>query len=147
VVTNLGTEEIDTYKIRAYSGSDPALEPYKHLIYSNFMRSLRDGNPWFRAIDSRAFNNVYRLVISLLLARADTVVRLAVLSDDEDVCMGFSIMENDVLHYVFVKPLFSRQGIGKSLVPRPFNTVTHLTEIGRDIRMKNYRKTKFNPFI
>lgn len=138
---------MNTYRIQTYSGTDPALNSYKNMIRSFFMKSLRDGNDWFRAIDSNVFYKTYFLVIDLILSRADTIVKLAVLSDDEDVCLGFSIMEGKVLHYVFVKPPYCRQGIGSALVPKPFDCVTHLTKIGKDIRSKKFRKTTFNPFI
>lgn len=138
---------MSSYRILTFSGSDPAIAPYRPMIYSDFMRSLRYGNAWYKLIDPSAYYPVYRAVIDQLLARRNAQVRLACLSDDLDTCLGWSLTEGDCLHYVFVKLHQRRQGIGAALVPDPVQRVSHLTKIGQAIREKHLPQVIFNPFL
>lgn len=138
---------MSTYKILTYAGHDPAIKPYRSMIYSDFMRSLRFGNEWYKLIDSDCYYAVYKQIIDRLLLRDDTVVKLAVLSDDLDNCLGWSLSEGITLHYVFVKKDLRHQGIGAELMSSPFKQVTHLTKIGQSIRKNKFPTTKFNPFL
>lgn len=137
------------YTVISLLGTDPALEPYRHLIYSSFLRSLRFGNDWFKDIESDLYYDVYHRVIDALLVRPESVVRLALLPDELDTCIGWSLSEEKTLHYVFVKGDIEarRHGIGTALLPKEFDKITHLTKIGRDIWKKKYPKVKFDPFI
>lgn len=143
---------MSSYQVLTFSGSDPKLAPYLDLIFSKFKTSLRYGNEWFKAIEHHTYQQVYQKVIENILARPDTIVRIAVLTDDKDVAMGFSISERHILHYVFVKgggptdPGFRRNGIGKSLLPPSFTQISHLTKIGKTIWETKYLDVKFNPF-
>jgi len=141
---------VSIYKVLAFSGTDPALAPYRNFVLSRFKKSLRLGNDWFMLIDSQAYFSAYDHVIHNILSRPMTVVRLAVLTDDEDVCLGFSVMEDETLHYVYVKndwqSTFRKKGIGAALVPTPFSRITHLTTIGQSIRAKKFPDIPFNPF-
>ena len=116
------------------------------MIYSDFMKSLRYGNPWYKLIDSDCYFGVYPKLIDGLLARANSLVRLACLSDQLDTCLGWSLSEGDKLHYVFVKLDQRNQGIGQSLIPKDFLQVTHLTQVGQAIREAKFPETIFNPF-
>lgn len=138
--------EMNTYKILTYSGSDPAISAYRSMIYSDFMKSLRFGNEWYKLIESRAYFKVYRALIDQLLDRQDAIVKLAVFSDDNDNCLGWSISEGKSLHYCFVKKDQRRQGIGANLMPKTIEVVTHLTTLGQIIRKKKLPHTVFNPF-
>ncbi len=136
-----------SYRVLARSGHDPELKSYKSMIYSDFMKSLRFGNDWYSLIDSDRYYAVYTHIIDQLLSRRDSIVRLAVLEDDLDVCLGWSLSENKKLHYVYVKEDYRCQGIGASLMPDKFDTVTHLTKIGQSIRKKKFPNAIFDPFI
>lgn len=132
--------------VLSYSGSDPALTPYRSMIYSDFMRSLRYGNDWYALIDPDCYYSVYKQIINQLLSRTESQVRLAVLTDDHDVCLGWSLSEGPRFHYVFVKKDYRKQGIGEALSPKDFRQVTHLTKIGQAIRKSKFPKVIFNPF-
>lgn len=114
-------------------------------MLSKFKRTLRSGNDYFKLIDSDAYFRAYDNYCSLLLSRPNSVVRMAVLSDDRDVCLGFSLIEGDTLHYVFVQGDQRNKGIGKSLVPVKINWITHLTHQGAKIWSK-HRTVKLDPF-
>jgi len=140
---------MSVYQIVRYHGSDPALTPYKNLIYTSFMKSLRFGNDWFKDIDSDSYFKTYHQVIDALLHRPYAQVSLALLTEDLDTCVGWSLSEDKTLHYVFVKGDIQarRHGIAKDLIPKDFDTITHLTKIGRSIWKEKYPNVSFNPFL
>lgn len=138
---------MNSYRIIHYSGHDPVLKNYLSMIYSDFMRSLRFGNGWYRLIDSDRYYSMYKQIIDHLLAKKESVIRLAVLSDDLDVCLGWSLSEGPRIHYVFVKKPYRKQGIGTALMPLTFEMITHLTTIGQNIREKKFSHVKFDPFF
>lgn len=119
-------------------------EQYKGLVFSKWLRSLRYGNEYFKLIDQESYFRVYHKYIELVLSRLDCVVKLAVLSDNKDVVLGFSIMETEKLHYVHIHKDHRKQGIARSLC-KGFNTITHITNDGLKVWGK-YPKIKFNPF-
>ncbi len=75
-------------------------------------------------------------------------MRLAVLSDDPDVVLGFSVSREDVLDYVYVHKDQRRLGIARKLLPPHFTTFSHITLTAMEIWHKNpkYKQLKFNPF-
>lgn len=138
--------EIATYKILVLGGSDSRLEPYKGLVFSNFLNSLRYGNTWFKAIDSHAYYATYQNMLERMLSRQGCTVRIAVLSDDPDVALGWSISRPNCLDYVFVKRKQRRQGIGRALLPEAFASVSHLTSLGEMLKKIYFPSAKFDPF-
>ncbi len=138
---------MSSYKILSLSGSDPALRSYEAMIYSDFLKSLRYGNEWYSLIDSDRYFGVYKQVIASLLKRPLSNVRLAVLTDDPDTCLGWSLSEGKSLHYVFVKKDTRLQGIATELLPKNFTQVTHLTKAGRAIWCNKYQNAIFDPFL
>jgi GNAT superfamily N-acetyltransferase len=115
------------------------------MIYSKFLRSLKYGNDWFRLIDNEVYFDVYEKFIEKLVEKDSAIIYLATLSDDEDVVLGWALMEPGILHYVFVNPEQRYQGIAKALVGGKYHTITHLTNTGAKIFAKN-KDIKFNPF-
>lgn len=134
------------YRVIHYPGTDPSLNSYKAMIYSDWMKSLRFGNDWFKLIDSDRYYRGYGAIIRQLMAKPETMVRLAVLVDDPDTCLGWVIHEGGTLHYAFVKKDFRRQGIAKALLPKSIARITHLTKIGQAIRRAKFHDTVFDPF-
>jgi len=120
----------------------------RHMIAARWIRSLRFGNQLFKKVDPDQYYANYSKYIENLMAKPDSLVRLAVLTDDKDVVLGFSVSREDVLDYVHVHTDHRRQGIGKAVLPKHFTTFTHLTFTATDIWRKNpkYRQLKFNPF-
>lgn len=118
---------------------------YRGFVLAKWKRTLRDGNDYFRLVDANAFFAAYNRYTELLLARENAVIRLAVLSDCRDVALGWSLIEGDTLHYVFVQADQRNRGIAKSLVPVEINWMTHLTHTGAKIWSK-HSKVKLDPF-
>ncbi len=135
------------YSIISFSSKELP-EKYVAMVYSKWLRSLRFGNPLFKAIDSNVYYNQYHHYIEILLCKPSSVTRLAVLSDDHDVALGFSVSREDVLDFVHVHKDQRKQGIAKKLVPAKTTTFSHITLTAIDIWRKNskYKHLKFNPF-
>lgn len=140
---------MSAYKVISLHGSDPSLGAYLSLIHSTFKRSLRYGNDWYKLIDKDCYYQAYNQVVTVLLSRPAALVRLAVLTDDPDTCLGWSLSEEKTLHYVFVKANVGirKLGIGTHLLPKEFNRITHLTRIGREIWQSKFPEVVFNPFL
>lgn len=120
---------------------------YEGYIFSKWLKSLRYGNPWFKDIKADEYYDSYHTFIEKLLEKPDSVIKLAVLSDDHDVCLGFSVSREDVLDYVYVDKTYRKLGIATALVPKLSTTFTHVTIIGTNIwqQSKNFKHLKFNP--
>lgn len=112
------------------------------LVYSTWLRGLYYGNDFFKKIDKDAFFDIYPKVITKLVA--DSTAVAACLSDDEDVVIGYAVYQGAILHWVYVKEAFRKQGIATSMLPDSLKVVTHLTKSGDFIRLK--KGLKFIPF-
>lgn len=139
---------MDSYTIISYKAKDLPKE-YTALVYSKWLRSFRHGNKHFKHIHSGAFYKQYHDQVENLLSKPDATIRLAVLSDDHDVVLGFCATREDVLDYVHVHKDYRRIGIAKSLVPEGIKAMTHMTDLALKIwgKNKNYQELKFNPKI
>lgn len=118
---------------------------FRNLVYSKWMRSLRFGNHFFKLIDSEAYYSSYKVYIDRVLRMPLTHIRFAVLADDRDVVLGFSVVRVNILDYVHVHKDQRRLGIGANLV-KGVDTFTHLTKTGMTIWNNKYSSWKFNPF-
>lgn len=121
-----------TYQIINFRSSELP-DQYKALVFSKWLRSLRFGNPLFEKIDQDEYFKNYHIFIENLLRKPDSTIRLAVLSDDKDVVLGFSALREDVLDYVHVHRDQRKQGIARKLIPDTITTLTHLTKTAMGI--------------
>ena len=133
-----------SYDIISFKGNKLPFN-YINLIYARWLRSLRFGNDYFNLINSKDYYSSYQKQISFLLQQPETTIKLAVLSDDHDVVLGFSISRGDILDYVHVHKDQRRQGIAKSLIPKEIKIITHLTKTALLVWPKSENIT-FNPF-
>jgi len=139
------SEEKTTYSVIPHLGADLP-EIYRNMILSKWMRTLRFGNDYFKLIDSDGYYEAYQAYIKILLSRPQCIVRLAVITDSPDVCLGFSVSEPEVLHYVWSHKENRRIGVATALLQFPFKYITHLTTTGMGIWNKKYPTVSFNPF-
>jgi len=116
------------------------------MVLSKWMRSLKYGNDYFKLIDSKCYYEVYEKYIKTLLNRTNSMVRLAVLSDDRDVVLGWSLMEKESLHYVHVTNEYRNNGIARLLVPGKIHKITHLTKAGMSLWHSKAPHAIFDPF-
>jgi GNAT superfamily N-acetyltransferase len=134
----------DTYSVSVCPREK--LDPFLPLIFSKWLRSLRYGNDYFRLIKAQAYYTAYHRYIQAVLNAEATQVRLAALTDDPDVVLGFSVSRGPILDYVHVHKDQRLQGIGKALVPKDITTITCLTRTALAIWGTKYPKLEFNPF-
>ncbi len=127
----------------------PARHTDLNFVYASMLRGLYYGNTFFAQIDKKVFFPAYQAVLDRLLQKNNTCVVVACLASDPDCLLGFAVGEptQRVLHYVFVKERWRRQGIAKKLLtdPKGFSTVTHVTKIGSSL-VRKYGM-EFNPFL
>jgi GNAT superfamily N-acetyltransferase len=131
-------EKRELFRIRPGLTSD---EPY---IFTTWLKSLRYTNSWFKLIDQQSYFKTYHQVIERILERPTITVNVACLADDDDVILGYSVLEPQILHWVFVKEPWRRIGIASDLIPKDIHTVTHLTKMGIQLKPDN---VIFNPFL
>lgn len=117
----------------------------RNFILATWLRGLRYGNSWFEAIDQKTYFEFYQRVIETILARPDTVVKVACLKEDPEVILGYAVYAGGRLDWVFVKKAWRSIGVAKSLVPQDITVVSHLTEVGKSI-MRRHPPMVFNPF-
>jgi len=138
-------EQASSYSIVAFPAmSLPSC--YEGFVQATWKRSLRDGNELYRLIDSKRYFDAYAGYVKRLIATPGAVIRVAILSDDPDVALGWSLISGEILHYVFVKRDARNKGIAKALVPVTIGWISHMTNTG--IRIWNKHKhVRFDPFV
>lgn len=139
------SKEMSAYKVIRFAGKQLP-ENYKGVVFSRWLRSLRYGNDYFKLIDSGAYFSNYHLYIERLLLAPDTTVNLAVLAEDEDVVLGWSVNREQVLDYVHVQKDYRGLGVGRSLILAEVKVISHLTKTGLSIWSAKFPKAHFNPF-
>lgn len=112
------------------------------LIYSTWLLGLYHGCEWFSRIKKDSFFKNYKLALERLLPRC--TIKVAVLSDDDDVILGYVVYRDSTLDWIFVKKAWRKMGIAKMLLPQGINNCTHLTKVGRSLKPKEWT---FDPFV
>jgi len=102
------------------------------IIYSTWRHALWSSDR--RDDESERFYRAETKAIKRILPVAQ--VRIACLSDDASIIIGYSVMTGRNLEFVFVKPDFRQKGIGE-LLTRGFKTYSEpRTTLGRAIAEK-----------
>lgn len=129
------------YDIRDYKESD------KNFILATFLRGLYYGDSWFSTIPKDIFMDNYKLVAERIIGDPRINIRLAVLREDNDVILGYSILSADhkAVIWSYTKTAWRRQGIARSLLPSNPLYVMHLSELGKELLPK-LSGAVFNPF-
>lgn len=119
------------------------LSPEDHnFIMSTWLIGLFYGKSWYSEVPKAVFMKNYHKVIEFILSKSK--VKIACLKDTPYVILGYAVMNDSVLHWVFIKKSWRGIGLAKDLIPSSINTVTHLTKVGLSIiKKKNWT---FDPF-
>lgn len=134
-------------RVLVYSGATLP-KSYINLIKTRWVRSYRKDNDYMRIIHPPSYYFAYNNYVTNILRRVNSVVMLAVLDDDEDVVLGFSVTEGkNILHYVHVPKSYRHQRIATMLVPETIDWITHITKIGLRLWSLKLPNAKLNPFI
>ena len=145
--TNIETKkDLLTAEYKIVSLQAPHAHKYKSFIYANWLNSLRCGNDLFKLVDQDIYYNAYKKYLDFLFTLSTTLIKVAVLSEDEDIFFGFSVTDGDTLHYVFVPEIYRKEGFAKALVPSTIKVITHLTNTGISLWQSKIPKAIYNPF-
>jgi hypothetical protein len=139
------------YNIRIGKDSD------KNLILSTFLKGLYYGSidsdtpsntMMFGMVPKQIFFDRYKRVAQALVNDPNMTIRVACLPEDEDVVIGYSIVNSseDTLFWVFVKSAWRKRGIARNLVKNKPKYVAHLNLLGKTL-MNKLTDTEFNPFF
>lgn len=85
------------------------------------------------------------LAIESILGRHSTRAVVAFLPEVEDEVLGYSVINAESLHWVYVKGPYRNMGIGKSLVPSSCRFFTHATD-SHNRKFLQSLQLVFNPF-
>lgn len=77
-------------------------------------KEVQDEGGEFRGTARGAYFAIYEPIVKQLLARS--TVAVATLPEEPDVVLGWMAIEDDVLHYLLVKPRWRRLGIARWLL-------------------------------
>ena len=114
------------------------------FIISTWCKGQLYGNSFFTAVDSEAYFTHYPKYITSILDRAE--VRVACFADDEDIILGYAVMSQNALHWVFVKKALRSEGIANKLIAgASVSVITSLTKPGQAIAAK--KGWRFNPWL
>jgi GNAT superfamily N-acetyltransferase len=81
-------------------------------------------------------------LIRRLVGRSETIVAHAV--DIPDEILGYAVLEDDVLHYVYVKSVYRRRGIATGLVRARAKRYSQRTRLGE--KLVKPLALEFNPY-
>lgn len=142
-----GTNDLkeETYSVISYPAT-AIPKAYRNMVFSKWMRSLRYGNDYFKMVDSDKYYFAYQRYIEMLLSRPECVIRFAVVTDEPDTVLGWSLIQGDKLHYVWVQQEQRNKGIATMLVPVSINCISHITKAGLSIWNKKLPHATLNPF-
>lgn len=121
------------------------------FILSTWLKGLLwGGDQLYRRIPKNIYFSNHRKLIEKILGSPETKVKLAVLKEDADVILGYSVYREAggqvVLDFVFIKKDWRNIGLAKSLCPNSIYAVTNLTRVGASILAKN-PAVIYNPYL
>lgn len=129
----------DILQIRPMKPEDEA------FIYSTWLQNLYANTRWRTQPTRKAFFK-YHDVVEHILRKPTTTVNICCLKEDPDVIVGYSVFEKNpvdtILHWIFVRADWQRQGVAYDLAPPHITVVTHMTKIGERIWQKQAAKPK-----
>jgi len=112
------------YRVRAASAGDFG------FVLDTWRRSF-EGAPAVMNADKEHFIGEMNTLITRMLNRAGTIVRIACDADDEDTIIGFAALTGSELHYTYVRRDFRGHGIVPAmLAAHPVRSYTFRTQAG-----------------
>lgn len=130
------------YDIRPSTGND------KNFILATFLRGLYYGESYYSLIPKQVFMENYKTVAEAIINNPKNIIMIACLKEDPNVILGYSILSADptTIHWVYIKSMWRKKGIAKSLLPADPVAVTHLSKLGLSLLPK-FKDIIFNPFL
>lgn len=104
------------YRLRPACGDD------LNFIYSTWLDSYRYDSTVGKSHKNSIFFSEYRKVIDNILAHELTKVVIACFPESEETILAYLVHEPHILHYVYTKGPFQRQGLASELIDKIFPT-------------------------
>ena len=123
----------------------------EQIIYGTWRNALwYDDDKQRHEGDAGRFYSEATHSIRKILKNPATKVRIACLSNDPGIIIGYSVITGNCLHFVYVKADYRNKRIGSMLVPLSVETCSPvMTKIGRAIAVKRgfIKNNKENPDV
>lgn len=118
-----------------------------NFVLATFLRGLYYGDSWFSLIPKDIFMVNYKHIAQSLVKSPKVTIKVACLKEDVNVILGYVMMSKDekTVHWIFIKSVWRKRGIGKSLWPSSASSVSHLSALGKNL-MSKVPNLVFNPF-
>ena len=119
------------------------------FIYSTWLNSYRYDSSLGKTCRNSVFFRAYTKVIDRLLADPNTIIHIAALPYSQNIALGYSITEKNLIHFVFVKESFRKFGIAKDLLKHLDNKLivfSHRTKTVEPI-IKQHDDWIYDPFV
>lgn len=132
------------WTIRPANGQDVS------FIYATWLNSYRSDSQIGLSCRTTIFYSAYNRILDHILDSDNSQTLVACLPDDPNVILGYLVFERDRIHYVFVKEVFRKTGIARSLIqaanlPQTI-FITHRTRSAEPI-ISSHAKLIYNPFL
>lgn len=154
----MSLEAENPYTFRPYVPDD------LNFIQSSWGHSYYKGANFDRILAPKPFHDHHRPIRERILAKPSTAIIVACAKDAHDVILGYIIVEDPpkppngfngmILHYLYVKEAFKKEGIATELLAKSIPSTpvfyTHETELIRrilkDLRIKDHANGKLDRF-
>lgn len=119
-----------------------------NFIIDTWLKSFRQHSKTFKSyISTKDYNEFYRKVILSVLQKSNVYIAHSI--EDQSQIYGYAVVNQDVVHYIYVKSPFRRFGIAKSLCEimssnQEINCYTHYTHYAKNLVQK--MDARYNPF-
>lgn len=97
----------------------PPLEQDTNFILSSWAESFRR-SPWSGVLPDKAFYDAHRAHLRSILSRPSTSILCCVAEGEEppNDMFGWGCWEGKTLHYIYVKHLYRKMGVGRAILSR-----------------------------
>lgn len=114
-----------------------AVEADKNFIYSTWCKNQLYSNAMYKGIPKDVFVRNYSNWVGSVFSLPGLYIKVACLSDEPEIIVGYSVHTDWCIYYCYVKPAWRKKGIAKQLVPcETITTVASYTPTGDAIRKR-----------
>lgn len=121
----------------------PATDAARSWILSSWLRSQHDVGGVFRGAPASYWRE-HTLVVERLLA--DSAVLVATFAGEPDLFAGYLVARGEVLHYVYTKQAYRRDGVATRLIAKYPIKLKQVSHLGRDNAWLVRRGITYNPY-
>lgn len=139
----------DLIKIRDFQIGD------RNFILSTWLKGLYYGESFFNQIPKNIFMENHHRALEKVIGNPNVTIKIACLKEDPDTIVGYAVYRSlgpahdpiIVLDWIFVKKVWRKIGVAKSLFPPHTRAYTHTTKIGSTLVKDKCNHLIFNPYL